>query len=837
MSDLRPRFLPDREASTEWGLKGSTLARLVRAGFKVPPTAAFGQTQIHGWLATLSEHEPTVETWRLWGNPFSSLPLETPPAPAALERLRAQILAAPMPDHFPLAAETLGQMLTGGIRWPLLLRPSGAHPGTTDLVPAVLVHQPTPALLWEALTKLAAETFSTANARRILSLGIDPRQFRFAVLAQPMLDATASGRAYSRDPHVPWNRTLTIERRDAGANRAFYREPDPVPTEIAPFHAELKTYAGLAESTLQAPASVDWLWDREQLWALGAQTIPGPEAALAARADVPYWTRARWIERFSERLSPLGWSFVDHLLGRSLETVRETLGLRPRSQKEWAVQVRGIVYSDPSLVSTQPSAPGIPALARFAWRGMHGRGGELSSAVLRVARLRVLHEKAIVQIDSEWPAHIARFRQAIQALSSEIRETRDAALVASQLQRLAEIGAGMMRFDLSVSWLKHEFSSALAETWKNLDRDEREFPDLVRLTEGNRTLELNQDWAECAAAIAADPEQARFCQLLSEAHTLEAALLAAQALGQTAAERWTRFLERHGHCSPSWDLAVPTWRDDPALLLPLVRAAFDAPATHPLSQPSAGRMPNSPQLKAQRRSELEQALAQREYDEEIDGTLRALSLTETLVRLEEEHRYHVGLLISPMRRLLKTAGEILVRQQSLMDASDVRWLTLDEILKGLEIDAFALRFVAERRSLEWLEAAGRPPAPELPRPVPVPPPFDPGPRRWQGKPMGPGMAVGPIRLADDLKHAAELEPGTILVTRTPNPTLAPLYPMLGGLISENGDALSPGLVSAREYAIPIVTGLRIERSKLRDGSLVRIDGGSGQVQLLFGEET
>jgi pyruvate,water dikinase len=102
--------------------------------------------------------------------------------------------------------------------------------------------------------------------------------------------------------------------------------------------------------------------------------------------------------------------------------------------------------------------------------------------------------------------------------------------------------------------------------------------------------------------------------------------------------------------------------------------------------------------------------------------------------------------------------------------------------------------------------------------------------------MSPGTAVGPVRSIDDLTDASELEPGTILVTKAPNPTLAPLYPMLGGLISESGDTLSPGLVSAREYSIPIVTGLRIDRSKLRDGSLVRIDGGSGQVQLLFGEE-
>ena len=43
---LRPRFLPDPDAQREWGSKGASIARMIRKGFAVPPSAAMGLTQV-----------------------------------------------------------------------------------------------------------------------------------------------------------------------------------------------------------------------------------------------------------------------------------------------------------------------------------------------------------------------------------------------------------------------------------------------------------------------------------------------------------------------------------------------------------------------------------------------------------------------------------------------------------------------------------------------------------------------------------------------------------------------------------------------------------------------
>src|SRR5690606_32846913 len=99
------------------------------------------------------------------------------------------------------------------------------------------------------------------------------------------------------------------ELRDG--RRPFVRGNSSVPRAIEPFHAELKTCAELVERAVGGPSAVDWLWDGEQLWVLGARKLESPEAALAARSEVARWNRSRWLERFPDRLSPLGWSLVD----------------------------------------------------------------------------------------------------------------------------------------------------------------------------------------------------------------------------------------------------------------------------------------------------------------------------------------------------------------------------------------------------------------------------------------------------------------------------------------------------------------------------------------------
>jgi phosphohistidine swiveling domain-containing protein len=73
------------------------------------------------------------------------------------------------------------------------------------------------------------------------------------------------------------------------------------------------------------------------------------------------------------------------------------------------------------------------------------------------------------------------------------------------------------------------------------------------------------------------------------------------------------------------------------------------------------------------------------------------------------------------------------------------------------------------------------------------------------------------------------ERGEILVTRTLDPALAPLLPGLGGLVAETGSVLSHLAILAREFGVPTVVGVADAMEKFPAGSVVVVDGTTGEV--------
>ena len=79
------------------------------------------------------------------------------------------------------------------------------------------------------------------------------------------------------------------------------------------------------------------------------------------------------------------------------------------------------------------------------------------------------------------------------------------------------------------------------------------------------------------------------------------------------------------------------------------------------------------------------------------------------------------------------------------------------------------------------------------------------------------------------------EPGAVLVVRTLDPDLAPLLPRLGGLVAETGSFLSHLAILAREFGVPTAVGVEDAVSRFPAGSLVVVDGTTGEVSLVESE--
>jgi pyruvate,water dikinase len=97
----------------------------------------------------------------------------------------------------------------------------------------------------------------------------------------------------------------------------------------------------------------------------------------------------------------------------------------------------------------------------------------------------------------------------------------------------------------------------------------------------------------------------------------------------------------------------------------------------------------------------------------------------------------------------------------------------------------------------------------------------------QGQGVSPGRGAGPV-------HAGPLPaaPGSVLVVTTLDPGLAGHLPGLTGLVAETGSVLSHLAILAREFGIPCVVGVPGAVERFPPGTVVVVDGTTGEVSIL-----
>jgi rifampicin phosphotransferase len=101
--------------------------------------------------------------------------------------------------------------------------------------------------------------------------------------------------------------------------------------------------------------------------------------------------------------------------------------------------------------------------------------------------------------------------------------------------------------------------------------------------------------------------------------------------------------------------------------------------------------------------------------------------------------------------------------------------------------------------------------------------------------VGGGTGAGGGEGTGTVTYDADNPPaGSVLVTTTLSPGLGPLLPRLAGLVAETGSVLSHLAILAREAGVPTVVGYAGAVDDLAEGTVVRVDGGTGQVTIQGG---
>lgn len=294
------------------------------------------------------------------------------------------------------------------------------------------------------------------------------------------------------------------------------------------------------------------------------------------------------------------------------------------------------------------------------------------------------------------------------------------------------------------------------------------------------------------------------------------------------------FLDQHGQRPPTWTIAHPTWREDPA---PIFRNLRDY--LHPDAR--------DPQV------EMTRLVAER--DEAIAATRAKLSnfpqpardrfeqllqWAQTGMILSEDHGVHIDFgSTARVRYVLLACGLRLVTAGAIDTAEDVLFLRCEEIRTALaSLPAANLRpLITERRATFQHFSYITPPD----RLGVDPPPKEDGEEKEQlpeepcvlrGNPCATGIARGPVRILRAMSDTDVIQPGDVMVAVTTNPAWTPLFATIAALVTQSGGKLSHGAVVAREYGIPAVLGVKNAIDRLKDGQQVEIDGSAGTIRLL-----
>jgi pyruvate,water dikinase len=307
------------------------------------------------------------------------------------------------------------------------------------------------------------------------------------------------------------------------------------------------------------------------------------------------------------------------------------------------------------------------------------------------------------------------------------------------------------------------------------------------------------------------------------------------ALAPERAAEIRRFLGEHGHLGQTFDdLALPSWSDEPSILIAeLAKRLADPPERH-ASRRARLREEAARLLAAAR----ERVAAQPDDSAELE---RRFDLASEIGPLTEVHNYWIDRMSQAhLRRLAVRVGTRLVQDGSISEPSDVLYLHRDEVADLLQAPEDRSAMIADRRAEQARQRTLKPPT-KLGREEPdfgVTSRFDVAREEagdadeLQGTGASAGVVRGPARVALGSEDFERIQRGDIIVCPSSNPSWVPVFAIAAGLVTNTGGVLAHAAVVAREFGLPAVVGVAGATNKIADGRMVEIDGTAGTVRLL-----
>lgn len=100
-----------------------------------------------------------------------------------------------------------------------------------------------------------------------------------------------------------------------------------------------------------------------------------------------------------------------------------------------------------------------------------------------------------------------------------------------------------------------------------------------------------------------------------------------------------------------------------------------------------------------------------------------------------------------------------------------------------------------------------------------------------GSPASPGIGTGPVKILKSPKEIGKIGKGDVLVAPMTSPDYVPAMKKAAAIVTDEGGQTSHAAIVSRELGIPAVVGTSEATKKLKEGTVVTVDGEKGLVFL------
>lgn len=658
--------------------------------------------------------------------------------------------------------------------------------------------------------------------------------------------------------------------------------------ELSRLVPQLIGIAQEVSAVFDGPQDIEWCLDEHQcLYVLQARPVTAPMfsreagcatsgAVLGAGSDRScVWTNANVNENFPQPLSPLLYSIARDGYYHYFRNLGLAIGIPRRRVDAMEPQLRQIIgvhggrmyYNLTNIHAALQAAPGGKLLSQ-AFDRFVGAESEAAGADVDVPRsnrrfgqrARALPALLNLALRAAW--QFASVRRQLAAFEATVDDfagrTRPETFDDLTLAELAELFREFHHIRCH-QWLGGSLADAstvicYGALYKLLEAS------IPRDEVNSIQNALLQGLDEVVSSRQVE-ELWKLAELVRSQAALRALFQGSASDIQTALQSDSRYAEFHDafgkylqdwgfRCSGELLLTVPSFQEQPELLLEILRTCAAAEGSSPfelLQKQRANRLRMT--LEVHQRLRRQRWSRWSPWPRRSWLFRRLLRQTQGSIALRERARLKQSLLYSRCRRIALAIGHRLTDQRVLEAPVQIFSLThqeIDDLLTGSALYPYSVREMVEQRreAHEQLADMQCPDHFTLPSGDYWPLTTDTTraePRSAQtdgstkdvltGTCASPGNASGRVAVLESVHELHRLQSGDILVARQTDPGWAPVFCLIRGLILERGGMLSHGAILAREYGIPTVVGVNDATERIPHGAHVSLHADVGEVLL------